>query len=62
MGFCKILWSEFAGILPGICRKFAGDLPEIYREFAGNGIFRLSVGIEDGEDLCEDLDEALQYL
>ena len=38
------------------------DGERAYREFAGNGIFRLSVGIEDGEDLCEDLDEALQYL
>ena len=27
-----------------------------YREFAGDGLFRLSVGIENGEDLCADLD------
>ena len=33
-----------------------------YRAFAGDGVFRLSVGIEDGEDLCEDLDEALSAL
>lgn len=26
-----------------------------YRAFAGDGVFRLSVGIEDGDDLCEDL-------
>lgn len=30
-----------------------------YREFAGEGIFRLSVGIEDPEDLCNDLEQAL---
>ncbi len=30
-----------------------------YREFAGHGIFRLSVGLEDAEDLCADLDQAL---
>jgi methionine-gamma-lyase len=30
-----------------------------YREFAGEGIFRLSVGLEDPEDLCADLDRAL---
>ena len=30
-----------------------------YREFAGDGLFRLSVGIEDGEDICEDLERAL---
>jgi cystathionine beta-lyase/cystathionine gamma-synthase len=33
---------------------------ESYREYAGDGIFRLSVGIEDGADLCEDLDRALK--
>jgi len=30
-----------------------------YREFAGDGIFRLSVGIEDPVDLCYDLEQAL---
>ncbi len=30
-----------------------------YRQYAGDGIFRLSVGIEDPVDLCEDLDRAL---
>lgn len=30
-----------------------------YREFAGDGVFRFSVGIEDAEDLCADLDRAL---
>lgn len=30
-----------------------------YREFGGDGVFRLSVGIEDGDDLCRDLDQAL---
>lgn len=30
-----------------------------YRAFAGDGIFRLSVGIEDPDDLCADLDQAL---
>jgi len=33
---------------------------ERYREFAGDGIFRMSVGLEDPEDLCEDLDQALE--
>ena len=31
-----------------------------YRRFAGDGIFRLSVGLEDSEDLCADLDRALE--
>jgi len=26
-----------------------------YKSFAGDGVFRLSVGIEDGEDLWADL-------
>lgn len=30
-----------------------------YHDFAGEGIFRLSVGIEDPDDLCRDLDNAL---
>jgi len=30
-----------------------------YRDYAGDGVFRLSVGIEDADDLCTDLDQAL---
>jgi methionine-gamma-lyase len=30
-----------------------------YREFAGPGLFRVSVGLEDPEDLCADLDQAM---
>jgi methionine-gamma-lyase len=30
-----------------------------YRAFAGDGVFRLSVGLEDPEDLCRDLDRVL---
>ena len=33
-----------------------------YREYAGEGIFRLSVGIEDGDDLCQDLGRALEAI
>ncbi len=32
---------------------------ESYRAFAGDGIFRLSIGLEDGVDLCADLDRVL---
>ena len=32
---------------------------QAYRDFAGDGIFRLSVGLEDPEDLCADLAAAL---
>jgi len=30
-----------------------------YRTFAGDGIFRVSIGLEDADDLCDDLDHAL---
>ena len=30
-----------------------------YRAFAGDGVFRLSVGLEDAQDLCRDLDQVL---
>ena len=30
-----------------------------YREWAGDGVFRVSVGLEDPNDLCQDLDQAL---
>ncbi|MGB0909652.1 MAG: trans-sulfuration enzyme family protein, partial [Nitrospirales bacterium] len=33
-----------------------------YRKYAGDGIFRVSVGLEDPEDLCEDLDHALSKI
>jgi len=30
-----------------------------YRVYAGDGVFRVSIGLEDPEDLCADLDQAL---
>ena len=30
-----------------------------YREYAGDGVFRISVGLEDPEDLCDDLAQIL---
>ena len=33
-----------------------------YHNFAGAGIFRVSVGLEDADDLCQDLDQALSAL
>lgn len=32
---------------------------ERYRDFAGDGFFRLSIGLEDADDLCQDLKRAL---
>jgi len=41
--------------------KLEGRQLENYRAYAGDGIFRLSVGIEDPEDLCADLEQALDF-
>ena len=38
----------------------AGDQLAHYREYAGDGVFRLSVGLEDADDLCRDLDRVLR--
>lgn len=39
--------------------RHEGELLKRYRDFAGDGVFRFSVGIEDAEDICADLDEVL---
>ena len=36
-----------------------GRALDAYREFAGDGVFRISVGLEDPEDLCDDLAQIL---
>ena len=33
-----------------------------YRSFAGDAFFRLSIGLEDPKDLCDELDRALAVL
>lgn len=37
-----------------------GSLVDRYRALAGDGLFRISVGVEDPGDLCADLDRALE--
>jgi len=39
--------------------KLEGIALKRYRAFAGDGVFRFSVGIEDGQDICTDLEKAL---
>ena len=39
--------------------KLTGQQLAGYRDFAGDGVFRLSVGLEDAEDICGDLDAVL---
>jgi methionine-gamma-lyase len=39
--------------------KLEGEALRRYRDFAGDGVFRFSVGIEDAEDICADLERVL---
>jgi methionine-gamma-lyase len=41
--------------------KLTEPQEQSYREYAGDGVFRFSVGIEDPEDLCADLEQALAH-
>ncbi|MFZ1813018.1 MAG: aminotransferase class I/II-fold pyridoxal phosphate-dependent enzyme [Rhizobiaceae bacterium] len=51
-------WMDTAGLMETSFRLSARQL-ESYRSFAGDGIFRLSVGLEDPADLIRDLDTVL---
>jgi methionine-gamma-lyase len=46
--------------LVGSSYRLQGEELDKYREVAGDGIFRLSIGLEDAEDLIKDLAEVLQ--
>ena len=39
--------------------QIEGSQLESYRKMAGEGVFRMSIGLEDPEDLCADLDQVL---
>ena len=49
-----IFWMETAGLMETSFR-LTGPAADSYRAFAGDGIFRMSVGLEDAEDLIADL-------
>ena len=53
-----IYWIETDPMMESTYR-LTGEALRRYREFAGDGLFRLSVGLEDADDLCEDLDRVL---
>ena len=40
--------------------RLEGEQLEGFRAYAGDGVMRLSVGLEDAEDLCRDLDRVLK--
>ncbi len=53
-----IFWMDTPGLMETSFR-LEGEQLESYKSYAGDGIFRMSVGLEDGEDLCADLDRVL---
>ena len=53
-----IYWIDTAAMMDSTFH-LEGDRLAGYREFAGDGVFRLSVGLEDAADLCADLDRVL---
>jgi methionine-gamma-lyase len=53
-----IFWMETEGLLTSSFR-LTGAAAQAYRDWAGDGVFRLSVGLEDPADIIADLDRAL---
>ncbi|MEM7301194.1 MAG: PLP-dependent aspartate aminotransferase family protein [Pseudomonadota bacterium] len=53
-----IFWMPTDGLMESSFR-LKGKQLQSYRDYAGDGIFRLSVGLEDAEDLIADLDRVL---
>ena len=53
-----IFWMETEGLM-NTSFQLTGKAAESYRAFAGDGIFRLSVGLEDAEDIIADLAQVL---
>lgn len=54
-----IFWMETDPLMETSFRLEGSQLKS-YRDYAGDGIFRLSVGLEDAEDLITDLERALE--
>lgn len=53
-----IFWMETEGLMETSFR-LSGSARECYRDYAGEGIFRLSVGLEDAADIIADLAQVL---
>ena len=53
-----VFWLDTASLQETSFRLRGAQL-ESYRAFAGGGVFRMSVGLEDPADLCEDLARVL---
>ena len=55
----SLIYYMDTGDLIGSSFKLTGEALARYRDFAGDGVFRVSIGIEDPDDLCQDLAQAL---
>ena len=53
-----IFWMETEALLASSFR-LSGSSSDAYRAFAGDGVFRLSVGLEDAPDIIADLGQVL---
>jgi len=53
-----IFWLETDGLMETSFRLEGAQL-DSYRAYAGDGVFRVSIGLEDADDLCADLDRVL---
>jgi canavanine-gamma-lyase len=53
-----VYWIPTADLMRSSFR-LEGEALARYKAFGGEGVFRLSIGLEDAEDLCADLDRAL---
>ena len=53
-----IFWME-TGPLMETSFKLTGEALDSYRAYAGDGVFRMSVGLEDADDLTADLAKVL---
>ncbi len=53
-----LYWIDTDGLLAD-SYQLDSAAAEAYREIAGDGVFRMSVGLEDPVDLCRDLDRVL---
>ena len=56
-----IIYLETSALLETTYKLTPPQL-EAFRSYAGDGIFRFSVGLEDPEDIIEDLDQALRSI
>ena len=54
-----IFWLDTAELMESSFR-LDGEQLTSYKAYAGDGIFRMSVGLEDAKDLCADLDRVLR--